>query len=55
MTATTNAQTAAMEALIDAHAVELKLPTVRRRYRAQLLRPDAWVHRSSAPCKLTCS
>jgi len=33
MTATTNAQTAAMEALIDAHAVELKLPTVGRRYR----------------------
>jgi DNA replication protein DnaC len=34
MTATKNARTAALEALIDAHAVELKLPTVRRRYRA---------------------
>jgi hypothetical protein len=29
-----NAQTAALEALIEAHAIELKLPTVRRRYRA---------------------
>ena len=29
-----NAQTAALEALIDAHAVELKLPTVRRRFKA---------------------
>ncbi|MEX2194903.1 MAG: IS21-like element helper ATPase IstB [Thermoleophilaceae bacterium] len=28
-----NAKTAALEALIDAHAVELKLPTVRRRFR----------------------
>ncbi len=35
MTATPkNAQTAALEALIDAHAIELKLPTVRRRFRA---------------------
>jgi DNA replication protein DnaC len=34
MTAVTNARTAALEALIDAHAVELKLPTVRRRFRA---------------------
>ena len=31
---TTNAKTAALEALIEAHAIELKLPTVRRRYRA---------------------
>ena len=31
---TANAKTAALEALIDAHAVELKLPTVRRRFRA---------------------
>jgi DNA replication protein DnaC len=30
---TPNAKTAAMEALIEAHAVELKLPTVRRRFR----------------------
>jgi DNA replication protein DnaC len=30
---TANAKTAAMEALIEAHAVELKLPTVRRRFR----------------------
>jgi DNA replication protein DnaC len=30
---TTNAKTAALEALIDAHAIELKLPTVRRRFR----------------------
>jgi DNA replication protein DnaC len=29
-----HAKTAALEALIDAHAVELKLPTVRRRYRS---------------------
>src|SRR5437764_2041001 len=29
-----NAQTAALEALIEAHAGELKLPTVRRRFRA---------------------
>jgi DNA replication protein DnaC len=28
-----NARTAALEALIDAHAVDLKLPTVRRRFR----------------------
>ncbi len=34
MTAAKNAQTAALEALIDAHATELKLPTVRRRFRA---------------------
>src|SRR5947208_1954135 len=34
MTQTRNAQTAALEALIEAHAIELKLPTVRRRYRA---------------------
>jgi DNA replication protein DnaC len=33
MTAVKNARTAAFEALIDAHAIELKLPTVRRRYR----------------------
>ena len=34
MTATTkNAKTAALEALIEAHAMELKLPTVRRRFR----------------------
>ena len=31
---TTNATTAALEALIEAHAIELKLPTVRRRFRA---------------------
>jgi DNA replication protein DnaC len=34
MTTTKNARAAALEALIDAHAVELKLPTVRRRFRA---------------------
>jgi DNA replication protein DnaC len=34
MNAPKNARTAALEALIDAHAVELKLPTVRRRFRA---------------------
>jgi DNA replication protein DnaC len=34
MSAPSNARTAALEALIDAHAVELKLPTVRRRFRA---------------------
>ena len=31
---TANAKTAALEALIEAHAIELKLPTVRRRFRA---------------------
>ncbi|MEA2370752.1 MAG: hypothetical protein QOH12_1146 [Solirubrobacteraceae bacterium] len=34
MTTTKNARTAALEALIEAHATELKLPTVRRRFRA---------------------
>jgi DNA replication protein DnaC len=34
MTTAKNARTAALEALIDAHAIELKLPTVRRRFRA---------------------
>ena len=34
MTSPKNARTAALEALIDAHAIELKLPTVRRRFRA---------------------
>src|SRR3954454_21358829 len=29
-----NAQSAALEALIEAHATELKLPTVKRRFRA---------------------
>jgi hypothetical protein len=33
-TAPKNAKTAALEALIEAHAIELKLPTVRRRFRA---------------------
>jgi len=33
MSARTNAQTAALAALIDAHATELKLPTVKRRFR----------------------
>src|SRR5215218_3575299 len=30
----TNPKTAALEALIEAHAIELKLPTVKRRFRA---------------------
>jgi hypothetical protein len=34
MTQARNAQTAALEALIEAHAMELKLPTFRRRFRA---------------------
>ncbi len=34
MTTPKNARTAALEALIEAHATELKLPTVRRRFRA---------------------
>src|SRR6478609_4313 len=34
MTTMSNAQTAALEALIEAHATELKLPTVKRRFRA---------------------
>ena len=33
MTAPRNPNTAALEALIEAHAIELKLPTVRRRFR----------------------
>ena len=33
MSARANAQTAALEALIEAHATELKLPTVKRRFR----------------------
>ncbi len=33
MSAAKNAQSAAMEALIEAHATELKLPTVKRRFR----------------------
>ena len=34
MSAAANARTAAMEALIEAHATELKLPTVRQRFKA---------------------
>jgi DNA replication protein DnaC len=34
MSAAKNARTAAMEALIEAHTTELKLPTIRRRFRA---------------------
>jgi DNA replication protein DnaC len=34
MTAVTNARTAALEAVIDSHAVELKLPTLRRQFRS---------------------
>jgi DNA replication protein DnaC len=34
MSSATNARTAALEALIDAHAVELKLPTLRRQFRS---------------------
>jgi hypothetical protein len=34
MSQVTNARTAAIEALIEAHATELKLPTVRRRFKA---------------------
>ena len=33
MSAPRNAKTAALQALIEAHAIELKLPTVRRRFR----------------------
>jgi DNA replication protein DnaC len=33
MSAAKNAKSAAIEALIEAHAVELKLPTVKRRFR----------------------
>jgi hypothetical protein len=33
MSARQNAQTAALEALIEAHATELKLPTVKARFR----------------------
>jgi hypothetical protein len=34
MTAANNARTAALEAVIDAHAIELKLPTLRRQFRS---------------------
>jgi DNA replication protein DnaC len=34
MTSATNARTAALEAVIDAHATELKLPTLRRQFRS---------------------
>jgi len=34
MSSATNARTAALEALIDSHAVELKLPTLRRQFRS---------------------
>jgi DNA replication protein DnaC len=34
MSTPTNAKTAALQALIEAHAIELKLPTVRARFRA---------------------
>lgn len=34
MTARTSAKSAALEALIEAHALELKLPTVKTRFRA---------------------
>ena len=51
-----NAQTAALEALIEAHAIELKLPTVRRRFKAlaaEALReqqtPIAYLVRCSRP------
>ena len=51
-----NAQTAALEALIEAHAIELKLPTVRRRFKAlaaEALReqqtPVAYLARCSKP------
>jgi len=33
MSATQNARTAALEAVIVAHATELKLPTIRRRFK----------------------
>jgi hypothetical protein len=35
MSAPRNPNTAALEALIEAHAIELKLPTVRRQSRKQ--------------------
>jgi hypothetical protein len=47
MSQPTNARTAAMEALIEAHATELKLPTVRRRFKALATkRPVSSRHRS---------
>ena len=49
MTTTKNAKAAALEALIEAHAIELKLPTVRRRYRA--LAAEA-VREQQTPCRL---
>ena len=51
---TTNAKTAALEALIDAHAIELKLPTVRRRFRALAAEATASSRRRS-PTSARCS
>ena len=40
MSARNNAQTAALEALIEAHAGELKLPTVKARFRQMAAEGD---------------
>ena len=53
MTAAKNARTAALEALIDAHAIELKLPTVRRRFRRSPRRRSA-SSRPPSPISLRC-
>ena len=49
-----NAQTAALEALIEAHAIELKLPTVRRRFRALAAEASA-SSRPRSPTSARCS
>jgi hypothetical protein len=45
-----NAQTAALEALIEAHAIELKLPTVRRRFKTLAAERNPPRSRRAASC-----
>ena len=42
---TPSPKTAALEALIEAHAIELKLPTVKARFRAMAAGGGAFEHR----------
>jgi IstB-like ATP binding protein len=49
MTSANKARTAALEALIDAHATELKLPTLRRQFRSSDASLDAQLVRRSRP------
>jgi hypothetical protein len=49
----TNPKTAALETLIEAHAIELKLPTVRRRFR-QLAAEATRERRPRSPTSARC-